>query len=395
MKTMPTYTENSELAALLDKVPLTPAEKNAAPQTTCVTGATSTIGAHVVRRLLRAGHTVHAPVRGTEAKADVAYLKAMPGASERLKLFYGVDLLIDGSYDASMVGCSSVHHVASSFYMVGSKKNIQKKLIDPAIKGTENVLASCSRTPTITKVIVTGTTFVACCDYRPSIMDKDWTVTEESWQDGLSPKKFPYGYSKHAAEKRAMEIAAAQSQWTLATLLVAASFGPMCSGNGQGTVPLFHKYIRLGLFWPACPPMGCPFNDIRDVAAMHALAMVTSGVAGGRYLTPQRWGTFYESCRALKTDKRTNKIMLPFFTFPSCFKSVFAVAAPFLGIDKSLPKRTWGASPKIDYGKTTTDFGLDAQEFKKIDIQEMMVDTELSFQLHRIPLLSASLKRYK
>ena len=112
MRTLPSYTEKPELAELLDKVPLTPAEKAAEPQTTCVTGATSTIGAHVVRRLLRAGHTVHAPVRGSETTADVAYLKAMPGA-ERLKLFYGVDLLIEGSYDASMVGCASVIHVAS------------------------------------------------------------------------------------------------------------------------------------------------------------------------------------------------------------------------------------------------------------------------------------------
>ena len=87
--------------------------------------------------------------------------------------------------------------------------------------------------------------------------------------------------------------------------------------------------------------------------------------------------------------------MLPFFTFPACFKPVFAVAAPILGIDKSLPKRTWGASPKIDYAKTTADFDLDAQEFTRIDVMEMMVDTELAFKLHKIPLISASLKRYK
>ena len=102
-KTLPTYAEKPELAELLDKVPLLPAEKAAEPQTTCVTGATSTIGAHVVRRLLRAGHTVHAPVRGSETTADVAYLKAMPGA-ERLKLFYGVpraelETLIERGFD--------------------------------------------------------------------------------------------------------------------------------------------------------------------------------------------------------------------------------------------------------------------------------------------------------
>ena len=387
MKTSPAYSEKPELAELLDKVPLLPAELNAEPQTTCVTGATSTIGAHVVRRLLRAGHTVHAPVRGSEATADVAYLKAMPGA-ERLKLFYGVDLLIDGSYDAAMVGCSSVHHVASPFYMCGSKTNIKNKLIDPAIKGTENVLASCSRTPTVKRVVVTGTVLVACCDFR-----QNRTVTEESWEGDCSPKSFPYVYSKRTAEKRAMEIAAAQSQWTLVTLLVAAAFGPPVSSNGQGIVPMFHKYIRLGLFWPACPPMGCPMQDIRDVAVTHSLAMTNT--CTGRYIVPQPWGTFYEACRALKSDSRTSKCMLPFFTFPACFKPVFAVAAPILGIDKSLPKRTWGASPKIDYAKTTADFDLDAQEFTRIDVMEMMVDTELAFKLHKIPLISASLKRYK
>ena len=196
--------EKPELAELLDKVPLLPAETAAEPQTTCVTGATSTIGAHVVRRLLRAGHTVHAPVRGSETTADVAYLKAMPGA-ERLKLFYGVDLLIDGSYDAAMVGCTSVHHVASPFYMTGSKKNIQNKLIDPAIKGTENVLASCSRTPTVKRVVVTGTVLVAACDFRKAIK-QEWVVNEESWEGACSPTDFPYVYGKRCAEKRSMAV---------------------------------------------------------------------------------------------------------------------------------------------------------------------------------------------
>ena len=390
MKTTPAYHEKPELAGLLDKVPLLPAELNAEPQTTCVTGATSTIGAHVVRRLLRAGHTVHAPVRDSETTADVTYLKAMPGA-ERLKLFYGVDLLVDGSYDAAMVGCASVIHVASPFYLTGSKKNLKNKLIDPAIKGTENVLNSCSRTPTVKRVICTGTVLVACCDFRPSIEDKGWTVNNDMWYGDCSPTDFPYVYSKRAAEKRSMEIAAAQTQWTLTTLLVGGCFGPMCAPNGQGVVPMFQKYIRGGLFWPACPPMGFPVHDIRDVAVMHSLAM-TSDVTG-RYITPQKWGTFKACCDGLKSDSRTSKCMLPFFTLPSCFKPVFACVGPMLGIDKSMPRRMWGASPKIDYGKTTNDFALEG--FTPIGIPEMMVDTELSFQLHKIPLVLASLKRYK
>ena len=42
--------------------------------------------------------------------------------------------------------------------------------------------------------------------------------------------------------------------------------------------------------------------------------------------------------------------------------------------------------------KTTADFDLDAG-FAPVSITETMVDTDLAFQIHRIPTLSASLKR--
>ena len=61
MKTLPAYTEKPELAELLDKVPLLPAEKEAeAPDD--MRDRSHVHGAHVVRRLLR---PVHAPVRGS------------------------------------------------------------------------------------------------------------------------------------------------------------------------------------------------------------------------------------------------------------------------------------------------------------------------------------------
>ena len=97
--------EKPAIAELLDKVALLPLETSAPKQTCCVTGATGLVGAHVVRRLLRAGHTVHAPVRRPDDEKAVGCLRAMPGAAERLKLFKA-DLLEPGSYDESMKGCT-------------------------------------------------------------------------------------------------------------------------------------------------------------------------------------------------------------------------------------------------------------------------------------------------
>ena len=79
-------TESPDVVELLDKVDITPIEQDTDKIVCCVTGATSMVGSHLVRRLLRVGHTVHAPVRSLD-EAKIGFLKAMPGATERLKLF--------------------------------------------------------------------------------------------------------------------------------------------------------------------------------------------------------------------------------------------------------------------------------------------------------------------
>ena len=139
-------------------------------------------------------------------------------------------------------------------------------------------------------------------------------------------------------------MAAAQDRWEMITLHIGGTFGPPCSSNGQGFVPLSMKYIRGGLFFPACPPMGFPTNDIRDVAALHSLAMVTSRSfkPSKRYIGTCEYTKFKVLCDGMKKDRRTRKILLPYFEFPSFIKPVFRLAMPTLGFDSSLVNRSWG-----------------------------------------------------
>ena len=89
----------------LQRKPLTPVERAAPPATVCITGASGFIGSAVVCRLLAAGHTVHGTWRGGDDPATLAALRALPGATERLHLFGGADLMVEGSFDAAIAGC--------------------------------------------------------------------------------------------------------------------------------------------------------------------------------------------------------------------------------------------------------------------------------------------------
>jgi len=384
-------TEDPDVVLLNDKVPIMPAELSAPKLIACVTGATSYVGGHVVRRLLRVGHTVHAPVRDMD-ESFVGFLKAMPGASERLKLFKVTSVVEPGAYDEAMKGCSVLHHVASPFILAGSKEQLQTKLLDPAIKGIEEILASCSKTPTINKVILTGTVLTCCADFRPSVGNPSFSFSEADWEENVSETCWPYVYSKVVQEKRAIEIAAAQSQYELSILAIGGQFGPMTSTAGTGVSAMLLKYIRMGLFFPACPPMAIPMNDVRDTAAIHSLVM-SSPKAKGRYLPPQKMVTFYEACDGLRTDSRTWRPLLPYFHFPGWFKSVFACAVPYLGLDPVMPERLWGAAGKIDSTKVETDLDLAAQGFTALPISTSMVDMDLTWQKYGLGFCSSSLGR--
>ena len=117
--------------------------------TVLVTGANGYVASWIVKKLIDEGHTVHATVRNINDTSKTVHLKSLvKGSSGKLKIFEA-DLLIDDSYKASMEGCSIVFHTASPFRL--DIKDPQKELIDPALRGTENVLTTANK---ISSVIV-------------------------------------------------------------------------------------------------------------------------------------------------------------------------------------------------------------------------------------------------
>ncbi|KAI5419796.1 hypothetical protein KIW84_043818 [Lathyrus oleraceus] len=141
----------------------------------CVTGASGYIASWIVKFLLQRGYTVRATVRDPSDPKKVDHLIKLDGAKERLQLFKA-DLLEQGSFDSIVEGCDGVFHTASPVRFVIDDP--QAELIDPAVKGTLNVLKSCAKSPSVKRVVLTSSTSAVAFNTRPKnpgvIVDETW-----------------------------------------------------------------------------------------------------------------------------------------------------------------------------------------------------------------------------
>ncbi|KDP39033.1 hypothetical protein JCGZ_00790 [Jatropha curcas] len=125
--------------------------------TYCVTGANGYIGSFLVKILLERGYRVHATVRHP---AKSLHLLSLWNGGDRLRLFKA-DLAEEGSFDEAIKGCDGVFHVAASMEFstlenCNVENYVQSKVIDPAVKGTLNLLKSCSKSKSVKRVVFTS-----------------------------------------------------------------------------------------------------------------------------------------------------------------------------------------------------------------------------------------------
>ncbi|CAI0455023.1 unnamed protein product [Linum tenue] len=194
-----------------------------------------------------------------------AHLLGLEGAAERLQLFKA-DLLAEGSFDSAMEGCVAVFHTASPVSF--SAADPQAEIIDPAVKGTLNVLKSCANSPSVKRVIVTSS--VASIFYTGKPVSPD-SVADETWfsdPDHCKELKVWYQLSKTLAELAAWNFAK-ENGIDMVTIHPGFVIGPFFQptmGAGNKTYPNFHYWVV----------------DVRDVAEAHIKAF-ENPLACGRY----------------------------------------------------------------------------------------------------------------
>ncbi|KAF0696334.1 Aste57867_12893 [Aphanomyces stellatus] len=252
----------------------------AASKVVCVTGGSGFIGSHVVKTLLERGYTVHTTVRDIANVKKLAHLKALPGATDRLK-FFEADLVRDGSFDEAMQGCSAVMHTASPFF---TSNTTRENMVDPAVQGTLTVLKACTHIPSVRRVVLTSS--MAAVSVNLGALPRSHVYTESDWSNEEVMEKHDIWYplSKTVAERKAhefMKTLAAPPSFDLVVLNPTWVFGPMLQPTLNESSDQIARYLSGAL--KAIPNSFKCGVDVRDVAEAHVKAFETSA-ASGRYI---------------------------------------------------------------------------------------------------------------
>ncbi|XP_057991735.1 phenylacetaldehyde reductase-like isoform X3 [Hevea brasiliensis] len=209
----------------------------------CVTGGSGYIASWLVNFLLQKGYKVKVTVRDPSDPRKTDHLLALDGAKERLHLFKA-DLLEEGSFDSAIYGCEGVFHAASP--VLFSATDPQTELIDPAVKGTLNVLKSCKKVQFIKRVVITSSMATVLYGRKPLTPD---VVVDETWQSDpavCKEMKLWYMLAKTFAEEAAWNFAE-ENVIDLVTIHPAYVIGPLLQPTLNFSVEMILNLVNV--FW--------------------------------------------------------------------------------------------------------------------------------------------------
>ena len=312
-------------------------------QTILTTGGTGYVGSWVVKGLLEKGHTVRVATRD-KSRADkyqflVDLAAELPGTLE----IWEADLLAPGGYDEAAKGADAIVHMASPFFL--NPKNPQTELVDPALKGTENVLEAANRSGSVKKVVLTSSVVAVYGDNVDMTNQGLSAFTEEHFNTTSSLDHQPYNFSKVLAEKKAWEMAE-QADWDLVVMNPSFVMGPPLSKNSKSESLNFMNNLLTGKMKTGVPELNFGFVDVRDVAYAHIYGLENE--AEGRHILCERTTSMMDFANIIREQTDVKK-GLPSSKTP---KWLAGLIGPLFGLTRKYVKNNVGYPVKLDNRKS-------------------------------------------
>ena len=337
-----------------------------------VTGATGYIGGWVVKNLLDEGITIHAPIRNlTNTQKRVHLDKLAKDSSGEIKYFES-DLMIENSYKEAMKKCELVIHIASPFIM--DSKDPQKEVIDPALKGTQNILKTANKIESVKRVVLTSSVAAIYGNGIDGQSVEGGMFNESMWNTTSTSTDGEYSYSKTVAEKEAWKICEEQKRWDLVVINPGFVLGPSLNPNAMFESKKFMLQMGNGDLKSGAPDITMGMVDVRDVSKAHVIAGFSES-AKGRYILSAKTHTLLETGIFIK-EKFGDKYPVPTRNAP---KFLIWILAPFLGIKRNFVSKNIGYKIDFDNSKSIKELGINYSPVKKavVDFFQQFVDHDL------------------
>lgn len=327
-----------------------------------VTGASGYLAGWVIKYLLEEGCTVHATVRDPNKKSSTEHLRKIEANTSGKLVFFKADLLNDGDFDAAMENCELVIHTASPFIL--NAKDPLNELLNPALKGTENVLNSVNKASSVKRVVLTSSVVSIFGDNIDFAKSGKAALDESDWNETSSLEHMPYPYSKVRAEKRAWEISKSQDRWDLVTINPAGIWGPSLTKSSKSATIDLLLQLADGRSKGGVPKLDLPFVDVRNVAEAHVKAAFNPK-ASGRYVLLNEVITMKEMADTLKSEYGT-AYPFPTKTLPKWLVWLFAKSA---GATREFVSKNVGHPLKFNNRKSIAELGI-----AYVDKRETLID---------------------
>lgn len=235
----------------------------------CVTGGSGFVAGHIILELLKRGLRVRATVRDLGKEDKVGHLLKIAETSKDQIQLFEADLLVEGSFDDAFSGCDFVIHVAAVAKL--TSKNPERDILEPSVRGTQNVLESIVRVGGVRRYIHTS----SIAAVLPTRTVNGALYNESSWNDDANLKNNPYGLAKTSAEKLVWSFVEAlgdAEKFEAVSINPALVVGPVLAKRHLRASPMVIHDLFVGKF-PACPRFSFGIVDAREVAFAHAEAL--------------------------------------------------------------------------------------------------------------------------
>ncbi|EUC62429.1 NADPH-dependent methylglyoxal reductase GRE2 protein, putative [Rhizoctonia solani AG-3 Rhs1AP] len=262
-----------------------------------LTGGNGFIAVHIISLLLQHGHTVTTTVRSESKVTHLRNTFSTAVGTGQLKFAIVEDIASQGAFDRVVKDNSfdAIMHTCSP--LIFGDHDVEKETLQPAIKGTGEILRSAKEHgPTIKRIIITSS-FAAYVNFSNAhnhvYTEKDWNPI--TYEFALENPQLAYYASKTLAEKGAWEfIEHEKPGFDLVTIAPTRTYGPVLhevtslNNLNDSSVEFYKvfsgqdKELNRSRVWL--------WVDVRDVAIAHVAALEKPEAGGHRFLLAE--GTF-------------------------------------------------------------------------------------------------------